>query len=117
MFCILEKDHKTYSYLQKFIEYIKENKMDYIHQLDNYIQKDEISEHLKINGFSENDRAEIMNWIYKYSSEFRQYLNTIKIAALLWVINFGEKELTWENFCKLEDELNQKKVCLDTLHI
>ena len=116
MFCILEKDDKTFHYLKKIISYIKENKMDCILELDTFIQKGEILDHLRINGFQENDREEMCRWVEKHGRSFREYLNTMKIAAVVWVTLFDDRELTWEDFCQLEDKLNSKKNCLDAIH-
>lgn len=116
MFCVLEKDGKTYNYMQQVLQYIRENRIDSLARLDNFIQKGEIKEHLRLNGFHEDDRLEAVNWVNRYACSFREYLNTIKVAALLWSVSHKHDELTWDAFCALADELNAKKTCLDAIH-
>lgn len=116
MFCVLEKDEKTYNYLKNFIIHMHENREDPLVQLDNLIQKGEIQRHLVINGYAENDKLESLNWVKSYACDFRSYLNTMKIAALYWSLSHRNEELTWEAFCELADRINDKKPYLDAIH-
>jgi hypothetical protein len=116
MFCILEKNDKTFEYTTKFIAYIRQNKLDKIVVLENDLQKGEIKNHLCTNSFPEDDRAEMINWIHKYAGGFRYYLNTLKIAAMMWCYAKAGEELTWADYCGLADWINSTQPCLDAIH-
>ena len=116
MFCFLEKDEKTYRYLQMVIAYIREKRIESLVKLDNILQTHEIKNHLYLNRLPENDREEMMNWIQRHGRGFRDYLNTIKVAAMMWSWAEETKELSWEDFCRLVDRLDSKKACLDAIH-
>jgi hypothetical protein len=115
-FCELEKDQKTFMYFKKYIELVKQDDND-PSVLDNQFQISEIYEHLRLNGYSYNDSQEIHNWIKKNGKPFRNYLNTIKIVYLVWhCMEKDWEDITWEEFCKLEDKINEvKKICLDKI--
>lgn len=98
-----------------FIDHLREHKGDIV-KLDNIIQKNEIENHLKNNGFNDENNNEKINWIKNNGKLFREYLNTIKVAALIWYVAKPKEELTWEKFCTLEDRLNNNKCCLDMIH-
>ena len=116
MFCILEKDEKTYRYLQMVIAIIREKKIESLPKLDNILQTHEIKNHLNLNRLPENDREEMMKWILRHGKGFRDYLNTIKVAAMMWSWAEEKKELSWEAFCRLVDRLDSTKECLDAIH-
>ena len=116
MFCVLEKDDKTYRYLQMVIAHIRGNKVDSLMKLDNILQTSEIRTHLYLNRFPQNDREEMINWISRHGSGFRDYLNTMKVAAMMWCWAEDRKELSWEDYCRLVDRLNSTKTCLDAIH-
>jgi hypothetical protein len=115
LFCILEKDQKTYSYLLDYIRYTRMKDAKSLIRLDNDIQAAEIALHLKINGLSEKDTPEKISWIQRYGRGFREYLNTIKIAAIAWCAKSEDKP-TWEEFCKLTEQIDSTKKCLDGIH-
>lgn len=116
MFCILEKNEKTYKYLQMVVEYLREKKVDGFVQLDNQLQRSEILNHLHLNRLPADDREEMLKWIQDYGKGFRDYLNTIKVAALMWSWAEERKELSWEDFYGLAERLNSVKACLDAIH-
>lgn len=116
MFCFLEKDEKTYRYLRMVIEHIRENRVDGLVKLDNVLQTHEIRNHLYLNRLPENDREEMINWIHRHGKGFRDYLNTIKVAAMMWIWAEETKDLSWEDFCRLVDRLDSTKACLDAIH-
>jgi hypothetical protein len=119
MFCRLEQDEKTYNYLKIFVKKLHEaHCTEEVSELDKNIQNEEIYTHLRLNGFSQKDTAEIINWIKNYAQKFRDYLNTIKIAALIWdAINLSiEKEPTWGDFCSLSEKINSHSICLEAIH-
>ena len=116
MFCLLEKDEKTYAYLRMVIAYIREKKAEGLVLLDNILQKREIESHLYLNRLPENDRDEMLKWIHKHGKGFRNYLNTIKVAALMWCWAEEGRDLAWEDFGGLTDHINSTKACLDAIH-
>jgi len=116
VFCTLEKDEKTYRYLQMVIAYIRENRVESLQKMDNMLQTREIRNHLYLNRLPENDREEMVNWIHRHGKGFRAYLNTIKVAAMMWSWAEETKELSWEDFCALVGRLNSEKACLDAIH-
>ena len=115
LFCVLEKDQKTYRYLLDCIKYIRMKDARSLTHLDNELQAAEIALHLKINGLSEDDTTEKIRWIQKYGRGFREYLNTIKIATIAWCTK-SENEPTWEEFCKLTEQIDSTKNGLDSIH-
>ena len=115
LFCVLEKDEKTYCYLLDCIKYMRMRGTKSLTQLDNQLQAAEIALHLKINGLSEKDTTEKIRWIQKYGRGFREYLNTIKIAAIAWCAK-SEDMPTWEEFCKLTEQIDSTKHGLDSIH-
>ncbi len=116
MFCTLEKDEKTYRYLRMVIAYIRENRTEGFQQMDNILQVHEIENHLYLNRLPENDREEMVSWIHRHGRGFRVYLNTIKVAALMWSWAEEVKQISWEDFCRLVARLNATKACLDAIH-
>ncbi|HYW82407.1 MAG TPA: hypothetical protein VFB30_04080 [Spirochaetia bacterium] len=116
MFCFLEKDDKTYRYLLMVIERIRENMAESLVKLDNLLQTKEIRNHLSLNRLPENDGEETMNWIRRHGRGFRDYLNTIKVAAMMWVWAEETNEPSWEDFSRLVDRLDSTKACLDAIH-
>lgn len=120
-FSILEKDEKTFSYFKKYVEYL-EGSGNTCLILDNRIQSEEIQNHIANSGLngdiSENDRKqEISCWIKENARPFRDYLNSIKLAYVVWK-GMGKqwKDLTWEEFVRIEELLNDLKYCcLDTI--
>lgn len=115
-FCILEKDKKTFEFLKRYILTLNQNQQT-CHQLDNHIQAEEIKKHLITNGYTDKNQAEILKWIKNNSQNFRDYLNSIKIAYLVCTcMDRDWNQLTWEDFCLLQDRINaQKAMILDTI--
>ena len=99
MFCFLEKDEKTYRYLQMVIATIREERVESLVKLDNVLQTHEIKNHLYLNRLPETyHREEMINWIHLHGRGFRDYLNTIKVAALMWSWAEETRELSWGDF-------------------
>ena len=104
IFCTLEKDNKTFNYFKEYLFYLDSNSILYI---DNKIQHNEIINHLKNNGYSDSDTYEITKWINKNAKNFRKYLNTIKlIFIIIKCSNININDLSFEQFCKIEDKIN-----------
>jgi hypothetical protein len=120
-FCILERDRKTFEYFKKYVEFLEtENQTCLI--LDNKIQAKEIEDHLRLNGINsagidEKKREEISKWIVDHAKPFRDYLNSIKLVYVVWkCMGNSWKNISWEDFITIEDNLNQLKGnCLDTI--
>ena len=111
MFCILENDVKTFGYFNRYIDCF-ENEARCI-EVDNGIQAEELSEHLRSNGFSQNDTQEKLNWIATNGKPFREYLNTIKLIYVLCrVQEIDPRTVTEEHFRELENKLNMLRHCL-----
>ncbi len=115
-FCILENDYKTFEYFKKYVEFLEKGDNDCL-VLDNALQADEIRAHLMRNGFSDTDFEEKINWVNKNGKPFRDFLNTLKLAYVVWK-GMGKKweDITCEDFAKIEETLNTVKTkCLDTI--
>ena len=119
-FCILEKDKKTFEYFKKYVEFL-ESKGNTCLILDNKIQSEEIREHLRRtgieNGVDGRKKEVISQWIHENARPFRDYLNSIKLAYVVWKCMGKEwSEITWGEFVKIEERLNALKYsCLDTI--
>ena len=118
LFCSLEKDDKTFKLILEFVKKVKGGVSDLeLNHFETCIQKDEIYKHLEVNGCQENNRKdEILKWVQQHAHNFRNYLNTLKIASVMWVYANPDKEFTWEEFCILENRLNNEKDILDSIH-
>ncbi len=116
MFCVLEKDRKTYDYLKMVIALVNSRRLRDLQKLDADLHQHEIKLHLRLNRLPENDRQGMMEWIEEHGAGFRDYLNTIKVAAITWCNAEQNQELTWELFERLTDWINSVKVCLDDIH-
>ncbi|MEW5814787.1 MAG: hypothetical protein AB1798_05250, partial [Spirochaetota bacterium] len=116
-FCILEKDKKTFEYFKQYVEFL-ETQDNACHILDSKIQARELSEHLRINNLHPNSHdEEIANWIEENGQPFRDYLNTIKLVYVVWkCMGKDWNNISWEDFGRIEDNLNKVKAkCLDTI--
>ncbi len=115
-FCLLDGDQKTFEYFKKYVEYLERHEGSCF-DLDNEIQAGEIRNHLLRNGFSQDDVDEKIRWIRLNAKPFRDYLNTIKLAYVVWKCNGKDwKDIEWKDFQTLSDEINKLKlVCLDTI--
>jgi hypothetical protein len=116
MFCILEKDEKTHDYVQLVIAHLRQGRIDGLVELDNTLQNGEILHHLHLNRLPEDHGDEMLAWIENHAQGFRDYLNTIKVAALMWIWAEETKDLAWDDFCRLADRINSLKPCLDAIH-
>jgi len=108
LFCELEKDKKTFEYFKTYIQAFLDQE-DSV-EIDNEIQIKEIHEHLLRHGLSYNNNDEIKNWIKKNSKPFRNYLNSIKIIYLVYHCQGNNwNNITWDEFCIIEDKINSIK--------
>jgi hypothetical protein len=116
MFCFLEKDEKTFDYMQIYLDAIrKEGEPDLV-KIDNSIQEKEIVQHMATNGISQSDNEQKILWIIQYGSSFRTYLNTLKLAAAFWYFYNETTEFTWDAFCIYIEKINKYHRWLDALH-
>lgn len=119
-FCILEKDEKTFDYFKKYVSFLEKSDSTCL-SLDNEIQSEEIQDHLRREGFGGNGdpgkKEVISRWIKENARPFRDYLNSIKLAYVVWkCMGKNWEDITWEEFSRLEDRINQLKYkCLDTI--
>ncbi len=119
-FCILEKDRKTFDYVKMYVEFLENNGSTCL-VLDNQIQSEEIKDHLRRVGSDANlegiKKREVTRWIKENARPFRDYLNSIKLIYVVWKCMGNEwKEITWEEFVKIQERLNKLKYnCLDTI--
>ena len=96
-FCRLEKDNKTYKILSVYLEDFQSGQS--LYSEDNKLQICEILEHNKLNRCDDPEE-----WIIKYGKKYRNYLNAIKIIA---VIFYSTKfELNKDNFYQVIDSYN-----------
>lgn len=90
-FSLLSQDEKTFTHVKEYYRAIVggQNAME----TDLVIQRHEIEAHLAGQGISIEDQTAISEWIKNNSSEFRTYLNSIKMVALMLIANRrGEEE-------------------------
>lgn len=107
-FCILNKETKTYNYMKKYLTFIKDNRGCII-SFDNKIQKEELNNHLRINNIKDDRKnIEVENWIYNHAENFRTFLNSIKILALM----VESDDCSFDKFCILVDKYNSIKMSL-----
>jgi hypothetical protein len=112
-FCILEQDHKSFTYMTRLITYIEEFENFQLSSFGNILQSEEIEDHLRRHGFKLESREavlESLNWIDKYGERFRIYLNTLMVAYLLYISHRDETnddELTFDTFRLIAKELNE----------
>lgn len=115
-FCYLEKDPKTFEYFKEYLSFLEEKNGTCL-SLDNDIQLREMRQHLDRNGLTEDNCDAIIDWVKNNGENFRNYLNSIKIAYVVWkCMGYKWDELDWNNFCDLEEKINGlKNRCLDTI--
>jgi hypothetical protein len=119
-FSLLEKDQKTFEYFKQYVQFLEKDG-NTCQILDNRIQANEIEDHLKRNGkessLSQVKKEEISHWIKENARPFRDYLNSIKLAYVVWkCMGRDWRDITWDEFVKIEERLNQLKYkCLDTI--
>jgi hypothetical protein len=115
MFCILEKDSKTFDYFKRYAACFEVGSACL--EVDNAIQAHELRTHLRTHGFSENDTQAKLSWIAEYGRSFREYLNSIKLMYVICkVAHKNPVDLSREEFTKLEDEINHQRHCLSTMY-
>ena len=118
-FCYLEKDDKTYKYVLRYVKFIEEHR-ETILGLDNQVQVEEILLHMddkKIAKTNIDDTNEEMAcWIKKNSKPFRNYLNSIKVAAMILysmeMNHLCEGPTSYGVYCKIVDSMNKVKIQL-----
>ena len=116
----MEKDRKTFDYVKMYVEFLENNGSTCL-VLDNQIQTEEIKDHLRRVGSDANlegiKKREVTRWIKENARPFRDYLNSIKLIYVVWKCMGNEwKEITWEEFVKIQERLNKLKYnCLDTI--
>lgn len=118
-FCSLEKDEKTFYYIKRYLDIIKQGFGEYeVKKLDNTIQKEEIVKHLENNSIeigTDTANMECIKWSEENSENFRIYLNSIKIAAIVVydeIKQYGDNDLTFNKFESLADTINNLKFSL-----
>lgn len=115
-FCFLKEDEeKTYRYLIKFIEFFQKNEpVNKIMTVGNRIQIEELEKHCQINNIKEeNKNNERRKWIdNKHGKEFREYLNSITITAIML---YSENDWSYENFIKKRKFFNKNKELFEYL--
>ena len=111
MFCILEHDLKTYQYFQRYIECFEGcgNSLEF----DNRIQAEELSSHLRVNGFNADNTQEKLNWIAINGRPFREYINTIKLIYVICKVQgIDPHAISQDHFFEIEAKLNEVRHCL-----
>lgn len=106
-FCKLEHDQKTFLYFKKYIEEL--TLKDSV-KIDNEIQAKEIEKHCQNNHIPLDNCEEITKWIDSNAEGFRNYLNSIKLIYTVWhCMGHDWEVITWEEFCQIEDKINEIK--------
>lgn len=114
MFCVLEKDLKTFEYFRRYAECFENG--THCMELDNRIQAEELEAHLLSHGFSLSDTQQKLDWITANGRPFREYLNTIKLVYVMCKTQgIDPFAVTQEQFLELEDRLNQACHCLGSI--
>lgn len=114
MFCILEKDIKTFTLFQRYIDCFESASSSTA--FDNRIQAEELRLHLEINHLSKSDTAAKLEWISTHGKAFREYLNTIKLVFFVCrVTGTDPRSLDEEGFATLEETVNRERNCLETI--
>jgi hypothetical protein len=116
MFCKLEKDRKTYMLTRSVIDLVRQNAAAQLREFENKTQLNEIKIHLYLNHCCEDDQNAIIHWIKNYGAGFRDYLNTIKIAALVWCYEKNGEDFSEDEFHAVADWVNATKPFLDIVH-
>ena len=122
-FCIIENEQKAFDIVKLYHQRTHTINREYeqvkiLHELDNEIQAQEINIHLYLNRVPDYDcTKEQIRWITCYGASFRSYLNTLKILFLtLDAANTDFDTLTFEEFCKIKDRINEHKAFLSIIH-
>ena len=115
-FCYLEKDKKTFEYFKEYLRHL-ESSTSSCFILDNQIQVREMCDHLYSNGYTVDDDGAVIEWVKNNAENFRNYLNTIKLVYVVWkCMGNTWDDINWDNFIRIEDNINQlKSTCLDTI--
>lgn len=114
MFCVLEKDAKTFEYFRRYVGCFESGEacMD----LDNHIQAEELARHLEVHGFHPGDTQAKLDWVTINAAPFREYLNTIKLVyVVLKSQGMDVHGVTKDEFLKVEERLNQMRHCLTSI--
>jgi len=115
VFCILEKDQKTFSYFRRFAQCFETGASCL--EVDNTIQAEEMAAHLAANNLSPGDTAAKLDWVARNGHSFRNYLNTIKLVYVLCKATGKDPLLLDEEaFTTLEDRVNGLRDCLTTMY-
>jgi hypothetical protein len=117
MFCELETDRKTFDYLRRYLHEWREHHD--LTRVDNEITAQEIEQHILLHNYYDKKSQEVMQWIKLNGQPFRAYLNTIKIALIAYhIAGLDTNDITWEEFCKIRERLNEVKGdLLDTVMV
>jgi hypothetical protein len=116
MFCLLEKDQKTYDYFIYYTMAIESHVID-LSEADAILHDKEIRTHLYLNQITPKDETEKILWIREYGKKFRHYLNTLKILAIMWHISKDSSEvMTIDIFYTMVDKLNAMNSYLELIH-
>lgn len=110
----LNVDKRTFHILLLYIDYLSNHGRSCF-ELDNLVQVAEMEKYLES---SEGSSKELLlQWIKKHGGDFRAYLNSIKIAALILISQgINQDSLSFEKFSQTCCQLNlQKEHCLDSL--
>jgi hypothetical protein len=116
VFCLLDNDEKNYNYVKEYFKIIRDSLSPV--KIDAAIQKNEIERCLKLEGIDPDDCRKVCDWIGKYSSSIRSYLNSLKMLALsIYLIEEGLSlppagALSFEIFCRAVNSWNERKEAL-----
>lgn len=113
--CKLEKDGKSFMYVKMYMEMCEEDKIKELFSVENKLQIKEIEDHCKNNGISDVNR-EALIWINNWAEGYRIYLSSLKMVVfILKCAGRRAKDITWEEFCEIEDKVNNMHYFLNSI--
>lgn len=107
VFCLLDNDEKNYNYVKEYYRIIR-NRLSPI-KIDAGIQKREIERRLILEGIDPDDCPRVCDWIGKYSSSIRSYLNSLKILALSIYLMGDSVSFSFDIFSRAVSIWNDRK--------
>lgn len=115
--CLLREDEeKSFQYAKMYIDFINDKtpNKNIIH-IDNLVQYKEIELHLKNKGIKKIlGQKESIEWINSNADNFRQYINTLKLLAM--ILHCDHQECTYTNYIdKLKTMNDIKLTFIDSL--
>ncbi len=108
VFCLLEKDDKTYNYVKEYYKVVKTGNSPM--KVDAGIQKIEIERRLCLECIDPEDCTAVYRWIRENSPGIRSYLNSLKMLAFsIYFMNLRGSGFSFKLFCRAVNIWNGRK--------